>query len=288
MDVFRPSFKRVSMFSLLPRVLVPFLVLCATVSALHAGEWRRLASGLELREFLVPDQAGDLAGQQGGMAVLRIDTGQYELGLGSALATGAMRGMHDWAQFKGFAAVINAGMFRADDRLRSTGYMRDARVTVNSFIHPDYGAFLVFAPHDPGLPSVRWVDRKADPDWEEVIGRYDGVIQNYRLISRERENLWQPDERRHSAAAVAMDREGALLFVHCRPKVSMHEFSQALLDLPLDLVGAMYVEGGADAAMYIDVDGYVGRFVGEYQSNFFQGSNRNFWPAPNVLGIRPK
>jgi hypothetical protein len=276
------------MFALFPRAILSILVLCAAASALHAGEWSVLAPGLELREFLVPDRTGDLAGRQGGMVVLRIDTGRYELGLGSALASGSMRGMHDWAQFKGFAAVINAGMFRADDRLRSTGYMRDARVTVNSFIHPDYGAFLAFDPREPGLPAVRWVDRKADPDWEEVIGRYHGVIQNYRLISRERENLWQPGERRHSSAAVAMDREGRVLFAHCRPKVSMHEFAQALLDLPLDLVGAMYVEGGADAAMYIDVNGYVGRFVGEYKSDFFQGSNRNFWPAPNVLGVRPK
>lgn len=276
------------MFALLPRALVSLLVLCATASALHAGEWRVLAPGLELREFLVPDSTGDLAGQQGGMAALRIDLSLYELGLGSALATGEMRGMHDWARSEGFVAVINAGMFRSDDRLRSTGYMRDAGVMVNSFIHPNYGAFLAFAPCDPSLPPVRWLDRKADSDWEEAVGNYHGVIQNYRLISREGENLWQPEERRHSAAAVAMDRDGRLLFVHCRPKVSMYEFAQALLDLPLDLVGAMYVEGGADAAMYVEVEGYVGRFVGEYQSNFFQGSNRNFWPAPNVLGVRPK
>jgi len=276
------------MFALLPRALVSLLVLCATASALHAGEWRVLAPGLELREFLVPDSTGDLAGQQGGMAALRIDLSLYELGLGSALATGEMRGMHDWARSEGFVAVINAGMFRADDRMRSTGYMRDGETVVNSFIHPNYGAFLAFKPRDPSLPALRWVDRKTDADWQALLADYDAVIQNYRLISPERENLWEPSDRRHSGAAIAMDRAGRLLFVHCRPRLSLHEFAQALIDLPLDLIGAMYVEGGADAAMYVDVNGFVGRFVGEYRSDFFQGSNKNFWPAPNVLGIRPK
>ena len=276
------------MFALFPRALVTILVLCASAFALSAEDWRPLAPGLELREFLIPDQEGDLAGLQGHMAVLRIDPERYDLALGSALNSGEMYSMQEWARRMGFAAVINAGMFRSDDRLRSTGYMRDARVTVNAFIHPNYGAFLAFQPRDPSLPRVRWVDRKTDQDWQDVLDTYDGIVQNYRLISRDRENLWEPGDRRHSAAAIAMDREGRLLFVHCRPRVSMHEFAQALIELPLDLIGAMYVEGGADAAMFVDAGGYVGRFVGEYQSDFFQGSNRNFWPAPNVLGIRPR
>lgn len=276
------------MFALFPRALVSLLLLCATASVVQAEDWRVLAPGLELREFLVPDQVGDLAGEQGRLAALRIDAQRYDLALGSALATGQMRSMQDWAAGAGFTAVINAGMFRSDDRLRSTGYMRDAGVMVSDFLHPNYGAFLAFQPRESSLPRVRWVDRKLDPDWEAVLTAYDGIIQNYRLISRERENLWTPDDRRHSAAGIGMDAAGRVLFIHCRPRVTMHEFAQALLDLPLDLVGAMYVEGGADAGMYVEAGDYVGRFVGEYQSDFFQGSNRNFWPAPNVLGIRPR
>jgi len=276
------------MSAFLLRTIFSCLVLCVPVSSLQAEEWRMLAPGLELREFMIPDQFGDLAGEQSTMVVLRIDSGRYDVALGSALGTGRMRSMQEWARHSGFVAVINAGMFRADDRMRSTGYMRDANVVINSFIHPNYGAFLAFHPRDPDLPSLRWVDRKSDADWQDILAGYDGIIQNYRLISPERENLWEQSDRRHSGAAIAMDREGRLLFVHCRPRLSLHEFAQALIDLPLDLIGAMYVEGGADAAMYVDVNGFVGRFVGEYRSDFFQGSNKNFWPAPNVLGIRPK
>ena len=270
------------------RLFFSCLILCVSAAPAQAEEWRVLGAGLELREFLIPDQVGDLEGRQSGMAVLRIDPERYEVVLGTALSTGGMRSMQEWAHRFGFVAVINAGMFRADDRMRSTGYMRDGETVVNSFIHPNYGAFLAFKPRDPSLPALRWVDRKSDANWQALLADYDAVIQNYRLISPERENLWEPSDRRHSGAAIAMDKDGRLFFIHCRARLSLNEFAQALIDLPLDLAQAMYVEGGADAAMYVDVDGFVGRFVGEYRSDFFQGSNVNFWPAPNVLGIRPK
>jgi len=270
------------------RVVIALFLLTATVGPVRAEEWRSLAPGLELREFLMPDRVGDLSGEQGVLAVLRINPACYAFSLGSALETGTMLTVGQWSRRLGFTAAINAGMFRADDRLRATGYMRDGDLMVNDFVHPGYGAFLLFGPKDPALPRVRWVDRKQDPDWQAVIGQYQGAIQNYRLISHDRQNLWTQDEPRHSAAAIGMDQDGRVLFIHCRTGVSMREFTQTLLDLPLDLVGAMYVEGGADAAMYVDASGFTGRWVGEYRSDFFQGSNKNFWPVPNVLGIRPK
>jgi len=43
-----------------------------------------------------------------------------DVALGAALGTGRMRSMQEWARHSGFVAVINAGMFRADDRMRNT------------------------------------------------------------------------------------------------------------------------------------------------------------------------
>ena len=269
------------------RIFCLFVFIGFFTGSAQAEDWKVLAPGLELREVVIPGHTESLEGQ-GDLAILRIDLTRFDLVLGAALKTGRALPMPDWVRQHGFVAAINAAMFRADDRLRSTGFMRDSQVVVNSFLHPDYGAFLVFQPRDPSLPMVRWVDRKLDEDWQDILSHYHGVIQNYRLISRERENLWAPTLRRHSVAAVAMDDQNRLFFIHSRPSLSLHEFAQALLDLPLNLVGAMYVEGGADAAMYVQVNNYTGRWVGEYQTDFFQSSNKHFWPTPNVLGIRLK
>ncbi len=270
------------------RIFFFFLFPVLLVGLAQADDWQALAPGLELREFVISNLEGDTLESQGSLAVLRIDLTRFDLVLGAALKTGRSLPMPEWVRQHGFVAAINAAMFRADDRLRSTGFMRDNKVVVNSFMHPDYGAFLVFQPQDPSLPAVRWVDRKQDDDWQDILAKYNGVIQNYRLISRDRQNLWEPTLRRHSVAAVAMDQQDRLFFIHSRPPLSLHEFAQALLDLPLNLVGAMYVEGGADAAMYVQVNNFTGRWVGEYQTDFFQSSNKHFWPTPNVLGLRLK
>lgn len=275
------------MNSILLQCILALQALCVLVVPVQAKEWKSLGPGLELRRFFIPEPSAEATDPPGVLAVLRISPA-HRLALGAALRSGGTRTMQDWAEQEEFLATINAGMFRADDRLRSTGHMRDAEVTINAFLHPQYGAFLAFAPRESGLPSFRWLDRNANPDWRDILTHYAGVIQNYRLISPARENLWAPSERRHSAAAIGLDRVGNLLFIHCRPRLSMHEFTQTLLDLPLDLIGAMYVEGGADAAMYVRAGGVEGRFVGEYENTFFQGSNTNFWPTPNVLGVRAK
>ena len=139
---------------------VAFLLFFLGVAALplHAEEWRPLAPGLELREFLTPDRVGDLAGEQGVLAVLRIDPACYAFSLGSALDKGVMLTVGEWSRRFGFTAVINAGMFRAADRLRGTGYMRDGHVAVNTFVHPGYGAFLAFQPREASLPDGRVLD----------------------------------------------------------------------------------------------------------------------------------
>lgn len=270
----------------LAHIAMFLFVLWSGLQTARAEEWKVLAPGLELCQFAVG--AGSAVDSGDRLAALRIDPSRYSFALGSAVTGGQPKTMKEWAADNRFAAVINAGMFRADDRMRSTGFMRDRDVTVNRYLHPDYGAMFAFQPWDRSLPAVRWVDRKLDSDWQDVFGQYAGIIQNYRLISRNRENLWAPGDRRHSVAAIGMDSQGRVLFIHCRPELSMHEFAQTLLDLPLDLIGAMYVEGGADAAMYVEIGAYSGRWVGEYQTSFFEASNMHFWPAPNVLGIRKK
>lgn len=270
-----------------PWLLLPIIIF-SLVLPVQAENWEKLAPGLEMREFVIPDQAGPVHQDSGTLVALRIDLNRFELVLTTALKSGRVLTIPEWVRQYSLVAAINAGMFRADDRLRSTGYMRDQQGVVNSFMHPDYGAFLVFQPRDLALPPVQWVDRKFDKNWQEILSQYDGVIQNYRLISKERENLWPPSARKHSVAAVAMDDQQRLFFIHSRPPLSLHEFAQALLDLPLNLMGAMYVEGGADAAMYAQVNNFTGRWVGEYQTDFFQSSNKHFWPVPNVLGIRFK
>ncbi|MBZ4685912.1 MAG: hypothetical protein JG774_1657 [Desulfomicrobiaceae bacterium] len=264
-------------------LLAPGGLASVALAADPESVWRPIAPGMELRLFPVPQNTSE-----GTVAVLRLDPFLVELELGTALASGRSRTVEDWAAARNFTAVINAGMYRMDERLLSTGFLRDKSGEVSTFLHPNYGALFLFQPKRPDLPPVRFVDRNADPHWRAHMDDYFGVMQNYRLFGPDRQNVWPATGKPHSQAALAVDAAGRVLLVHCRPRISTGQFAQILLELPLDLAGAMYLEGGADAALFVQTPSGPMRFVGEYASDLAATSNEHFWPVPNVLGARPK
>ncbi|BDV01772.1 hypothetical protein TDMWS_18570 [Thermodesulfomicrobium sp. WS] len=264
-------------------LLTPGRLASVVLAADPESAWIPVAPGMELRLFSIPRDTSE-----GTVAVLRLDPSRVELELGTALASGRSRTVEDWAAAHNFTAVINAGMYRMDERFLSTGFLRDKSVEVNTFFHPNYGALFLFQPKRPDLPPVRFVDRTADPHWRAHMDDYFGVMQNYRLFGPDRQNAWPATGKPHSQAALAVDAAGRVLLLHCRPRITTGQFAQILLELPLELAGAMYLEGGADAALFVQTPSGPRRFVGEYASDLAAASNEHFWPVPNVLGARPK
>ena len=236
---------------------------------------------MEFRFFALPRRS-----PKEGIAILRMDPTLIHFELAAALRHGQSLTAEAWADAYGFAAVINAGMFRLDDRRLGTGYLRDANGIVSSFLHPNYRAFFLFSPRRPGLPPVRFVDRDTEPQWQTIMEDYHGVIQNYLLFGPSRTSVWPSTDRRHSQAALGVDETGRVVWIHCRPSLTTPEFVQTILDLPLHLTGAMYLEGGADAALFFRTPHGPMRFVGEYSTGPVLTSNEHFWPVPNVLGAR--
>jgi len=219
------------------------------------------------------------------VTALRVDPTRWGFKLLTAKALGSrMKTADQWAKDFGLVAVINSSMFLTDGRT-STGLMRDGAVVNNPKVHPDYGAFFVFGPKAPGLPPVQLIDREAVPDWRALIERYETVVQNYRMISAGRKNLWSRKRMVSSIACVAVDGAGRVLFVHSRSPYTVHDFNEILLKLPLDVRSTMYVEGGPEASLFVSAGGREVRRVGSYERGFFDETNEWFWPMPNVIGV---
>lgn len=268
----------------LKRVAVFMAILfLAAPEEIPAGgeEWIPLDEGLSLAMFLEDPGSPYI------LSVLRIDPAHYELELLSSTERGRNPlSLREWCGTFQLAAAINASMY-LEDGMKSTGYMRNFDHVNNPRINASFGAFLVFHPVRPGLPSVQIVDRE-QRDWESLIGEYRTVVQNYRLITPAGRNAWSPssDNRRFQAAAVAVDKEGYLLFIFSRQPRNVHDFADRLLGLPLGIRSAMYVEGGQDAGLFIS------RFPPEAPeqldpSLFEDRRGRDATPyVPNVIGIR--
>ena len=195
-----------------------------------------------------------------------------------------------WADRAGAVAVINASMFH--DGGRSTGLLIDRGKAVVEKTNTKFGAFLATAPRGNTLAPVTMWGRGCPGATLATLKRgYETVVQNYRLLDCDGRPIHWKDDKIYSAAAVGVDRVGRILFIHLRAPYKMATFTKMLTDPvhDLDLVAAMYVEGGPEATLFTKVGDRRGLFVGSYETNFLENhDNKTPWPLPNVIMLVPK
>ena len=245
--------------------------------------WEVLELGLEFGTAQSPvgSDAGDSQ-----VRILRIDPSRFELRLfnSSASPDGAQLTAREWSQRYGLVAAINASLYQADQRT-SIALMKSRTHTNNPRLSKD-NAVLLFDRLDDAVPPVQIVDRTCR-DLADVQGHYGAMVQSIRMVSCNRANVWsQQPENKWSTAAIGIDQDGKLLFVHVRSPLTTHDLIDGLLTLPLGLREAMYVEGGPEAQLYVNAGGRELEFVGSHGSSFAGIENTAALPIPNVLGVR--
>jgi len=166
----------------------------------------------------------------------------------------------------------------------------------------DHLTHVGYLRHGRHLNSKRWVAQYSSllavgPDRASILDRGGSrpesptLVQNLRLIrsrdGKTGEGTWSPQPKRWSEAALAMDREGNLLFIFTRVPFSMWELNRLLLGLPLGIVRAMHLEGGPEASLSVHAGGVHLDLCGSFETGFFPSDlNTDHYALPNVLGVR--
>ena len=253
-------------------------VCCSPVGA-SPSAWEEIETGLDVGIFPVRN----IQGAPAEAVIIRIDPMLFSFVILTASTPGEQaRTLREWALAHQLVAAINAGMYR-EDGLTHTGYLRVGSQLNNSRIVEKFGAFFVAEPDlDNTLPPAAVLDRDANP-WETLLPRYEMVVQNYRLIDAERHIRWLEDTTAHGISAIGCDGQGRILFIHCQEALRCSDFAAQLLALPIDIRQTMYVEGGIQAGMLLN----VGR-----DFRLWEGKG-NFWNMgafdahlPNVIGVK--
>jgi len=267
---------------LLPAVAA--VLLGASAQAPAAPAWQALEPGLEYALLDGPPSDGEGDGK---IAAVRIDPARFELRLASASAPGqgALLTARDWAYRTGASAAINASMYQED--LRTSVSLMKSRDHVNQRRVSKDKAVLAFDPLVSGVPPVRIVDRDCD-DLTDAEHRYGTLVQSIRMVSCERRNVWAPSDRRFSTAAIGVDAKGRVLFFHARTRWPVHDLVKALLELPIELKQAMYVEGGPEAQLFARGGGREIERVGTFERAPRAADAGRAWPVPNVIVAIPK
>jgi hypothetical protein len=241
--------------------------------------WTRLAPGLEVARLAVP------AAREAVITVVRVDPARWRFSLLSAKLRGLDPAptVSEWVERHGVTGAINASMYQEDGRT-AVGYMREGRRLNNGHWNRHQAVFV--AEPERGGPPAQILDRTCQ-DARGQAARYRVVVQNIRMIDCRGRNVWQAQPRRWSTAAVGSDAGGRVLLVHCRTPLPAHELVDALLALPLELRRLMYVEGGAEAALHVRVNGRtevseLGTFA---EGGLLGQAARIALPLPNALGF---
>lgn len=256
------------------------LLLAGTACRCAALDWQELESGLQFTS-VAPSQEEE---SPASIDIVRIDPALFRFSLHSASQDGGMpHSILDWAEQEELVLAINASMY-LPDHVTSTGYLRYGSHSNNPRIHSKFGAFFVAEPDHADLPQAAILDRERD-SWEEKLPHYTLVAQNYRLIDTDGKVLWLPGGPANSIAAIGQDREGHILFIHCRTPMSGEAFAAALLERPLALRSLMYVEGGSQAAMLVRCAKLSRLWLGQSSASFLRPLE-NSLTLPNILGVR--
>ena len=251
----------------------------------NSSAWQQLAPGLELGEFTAP-HASDFGDSK--VRVLRIDPQRYRLRLlnASASKNGRPLTAKQWSQQNGLVAAINASMYQEDYK-SSVSLMRTRAHVNNPRLSKDM-TILAFDRKVADVPLVKLIDRQCE-DIKVWQKKYTTMIQSIRMISCTGENVWAQQPQKWSTAAIGVDQQNRILFIHVGSPYSTHDLINILKRLPLDITRAMYAEGGPQAQMYINTGRHEYEFVGSYEIDI-QGDMKKLIsrPVPNVVGISLK
>ena len=144
---------------------------------------------------------------------------------------------------------------------------------------------LAFDRQSPDVSRVKIIDRQCE-DFGIWKKKYKTLIQSIRMISCQGKNVWAPQTQKWSTAAIAVDHLGRVLFIHVGSLYSTHDLINILQKLPLKIGRTMYVEGGPQAQLYINIGTHEYEFVGSYKIEIEENMNALFSrPIPNVVGI---
>lgn len=192
-----------------------------------------------------------------------------------------------WSKKYNLILAINAGMFQADG-IKNVGYMKNFNHLNNPRMNHTYKAVLAFNPIDKTVPEIQIIDLICQ-DFDKLKNKYQTLIQGIRMISCRQENVWKQQNKRWSIAAIGIDKNGAPFFIFGEKPNSVHDFINILLSLPIFIYNAMYLEGGSEASLYFNSEGFEFEKIGTHHVD---SNEENFpktaRPIPNVIGVVKK
>ena len=236
-------------------------------------DWREVHKGVDLAQI----NLSELSEYDGLLYIIRIDPTiiKPDVLIGEELNQEPITA-REWCEKYNLNIVMNLGMYHKDLKTH-VGYLRNGEY-INNPKWNNYKSALVMGPRRKGIKPVDIID--LDNEKEKTrIDSYKTVVQNLRLIKGNGINVWEKTSREWSEAAIGIDRDGNLLLFFTSTPITMYNFNEIILKLPLKVIKAFHTDGGPPASLSIN--------YGKYHINLSGNSlSEKQEPIPNIIGFR--
>ncbi len=255
---------------------------------LNPVEWRQLSEGLDYAEINGPHVSKYSDSK---VSLLKINPDFFTFSLVVATQYDSIqRTIKEWCEMKSLTGAINAGMYSLRDHISGTGYLQNFEHVNNPVFKEGFNALAVFNPKDKKVPPFQIVDM-VNQDWKTIKKDYNSFFQSIRMIDNLRQGIYWKKKPvlSCSMSVLATDISGNVLFLFSRSPYSVNEIIKFMLNNPLDIQTAMYLEGGPEASLYVKTETSEIIKFGSYVSySCPNNDNAELRKMPNILGIKKK
>lgn len=249
------------------------------------SQWVELTKGMEYREIDAPKKSfiGDSK-----ISILRMDPQHFHFDLYTATQYDSVpRDLHTWADTFDLLVAFNAGMYNLARPLQSRAYLKSGAHLNNGKLLENFNLMLALGPKPNSQRSNIEVLDLTCANWEQEQQNFSGFAQGLRMIDCNGNAMnWQKKVQSCSMLVAAEDEKGWFYLIFTRSPYTHNQMIGFMTQMPYGLHDAIYLEGGPETSLLIDVNGHCIEKVGSWVSTTWErNDNNHFWRLPNIIGV---
>ena len=249
------------------------------------SQWVELTKGMEYREIDAPKKSfiGDSK-----ISILRMDPQHFHFDLYTATQYDSVpRDLHTWADTFDLLVAFNAGMYNLARPLQSRAYLKSGAHLNNGKLLENFNLMLALGPKPNSQRSNIEVLDLTCANWEQEQQNFSGFAQGLRMIDCNGNAMnWQKKVQSCSMLIAAEDEKGWFYLIFTRSPYTHNQMIGFMTQMPYGLHDAIYLEGGPETSLLIDVNGHCIEKVGSWVSTTWErNDNNHFWRLPNIIGV---
>lgn len=246
--------------------------------------WVELTKGISYIERVTPEKS---IVNDSKISVLKIDPKVADFEFKSATQNDRnMLCVADYAEKFNYNIVINAGMYDVRNYFSSKGLLiNNSEYANNPKLYPNYNMMICANPTKDGLPKFCINDLTQKP-FNTLKPNFESFSQGLRMIDADGKPMsWNKRYQSCSQLIVAEDKNGMIYFIFTRSPYTQNYMINFMVKMGLR--NAVYMEGGPQTSLFVDINDYRIEKLGSYVSNTYPtDANGEYWPLPNIIGVR--